>query len=71
MAVKSPEILDVVMQLHGIARQLESDKKYEALGSELRNFADRLNRVYKHNSDIDNLDPVERDYLDYLSSLGQ
>lgn len=59
------------MQLHGIARQLESDKNYVALGSELRNFADRLNRVYKHNIEIDNLDPVERDYLEYLSTLGQ
>ena len=69
--VLGSNILDLVMQLHGIARQLETDNKYKALGSELRNFADRLNRVYKHNIDVDNLDPVERDYLEYLSTLGQ
>ena len=42
------EISEAIIRIHDIARELEQGKKYELFGKELRNLADRLNRVSKY-----------------------
>ena len=39
---------EVIIRIHDLARELEQGKKYELFGKELRDLADRLNRVSKH-----------------------
>lgn len=67
--------LDLVLQLHNIARQLEQVKHLAILGRDLRQLADQVNRVHARNREQNEfyakLDPLQRDYLDYLAHLGE
>jgi hypothetical protein len=65
------EIAEQVLKLHDIARVLESEPHLQILAADLRKLADQVNRVYTNHVAAGKLDPVERDYLEYLSSLGQ
>lgn len=65
------DILDLVMQLHQIARQVEPIEQLESIGHEIRNIADKLNRVYTNHVAAGNLSPLEREYADYLAHLGE
>lgn len=65
------DILDHVVQLHNIARQLQSIAHLNVLGGDLRKLADQISRAHASHTDFSKLDPLTRDYIDYLAHLGE
>lgn len=67
--VTTLDIKDLVMRMHDIARELEKDKRYYTFSSDLRNAADRLNRVYENHYKQVSYTDAERQVLRYIEAI--
>ena len=67
--------LNLVIQIHAIAKQLEQHKHLEILAMDLKKLADQVSRVHANHcvytEAFNKLDPIEKDYIEYLAHLGE